>query len=189
MSHYQIEDEEYGLSKAITIPLSTYSTKDLEELPNSKRLTLWITVPYDISKVSLSNTLKSILNEQISNDDDIDEIVIFAYNNKNDIGIIQYTFGKLIWAPNAKTDNVTPEIAKHNYRDKHEIDIIIKNKVGEINTKNIPTPLELEIYNEIMLKKYWDMKEDEYEKIIMKKFNISKKELDEAWLKVAAYKN
>ena len=61
VSHYLIEDEEYGLSKAITIPLSTYSTKDLEELPNSKRLTLWITVPYDISKVSLSNTLKSII--------------------------------------------------------------------------------------------------------------------------------
>jgi len=39
-----------------------------------------------------------------------------------------------------------------------------------------------------MSEKYCDMQEDEYEKIIMKKFNITKKELDLIWLKEAVYK-
>jgi len=33
-----------------------------------------------------------------------------------------------------------------------------------------------------------DMQEEQSESIIMKKFNITKKELDEIWPKVAAYK-
>ena len=39
-----------------------------------------------------------------------------------------------------------------------------------------------------MSEKYWDMQEEESEPIIMKKFKISKKELKDIWLKVAAHK-
>ena len=188
VSSYQIENEEFGSTKAMVKRLSEYTTKELEELPNSKRITLSITVPFDISKISLTNTLKSIVSDQTNADKDIDEIVIFAYDDKDDIGRDQYTFGKLLWAPNGKTGNVTPQIAKNNIRNNYEFDIIIKDKVGKIKKVDKPTARELEIYNEIMSEKYWDMQEEQSEPIIMKKFKITKKELDAIWLKVAAYK-
>lgn len=188
VSTYKVESEELGTTKAMTKRLSEYSTKELEELPISKRLTLFITVPTEISKYSLDNTLKSIVSETIISDDDIDEIVIFAYDDKNDIGRNQYTFGKLLWAPNGKTGNVTPQIARDNIRDNYDFDIIIKEKVGEIKTAELPTARELEIYNEIMSEKYWDMQEEESDPILMNKFNLTKKELNAIWLKVEASK-
>jgi len=188
VSTFKIENEERGNTKAMVKRLSEYSTKELEELPNSKRLTLSITVPFDISKESLTNTLKSIVSEKTNTDNDIDEIVIFAYDDKDDIGRDQYTFGKLLWAPNGKTGNVTPQIARNNNRNNYQFDIIVKDKVGKIKKADLPTARELEIYNEIMSEKYWDMQEEQSEPIIMKKFKITKKELDAIWLKVAAYK-
>lgn len=188
VSSYKIENKESAKTKALVKRLSEYTTKQLEELPLSKRLTLSITVPFDISKRSLSNTLKSIVYDQTTADNDIDEIVIFAYDDEDDIGRDQYTLGKLLWAPNGKIGNVTPQIAKFNNRNNYQFDIIIKNKVGGIKKADIPTARELEIYNEIMSEKYWDMQEEQYEPIIMKKFKITKKELNAIWLKVAAYK-
>lgn len=189
VSDYKIENKEHGNTKAMVKSLSEYSTKELKELPNSKRLTLYIIVPTDITKNSLANTFKSIVNNQTKSDKDIDEIVIFAYDNKNDIGKIQYTFGKMVWAPNGKTGNMTPEIAKSNNRNSYKFDIIIKDKVGNIKKEDKPNARELKIYNEIMSDKYIDMQDEESNPIIMKKFNIkSEKELKKIFLKVAVYK-
>ena len=189
VSSYKIEDEKRSSVKALAKPLSKYTTNELKKLPNSVRLTLSIVVPFDITKESLSNTFKSIASEKIYKDNDIDEIMIFAYDDKNDIGQIQYTFGKFVWAPYGKTGKVTPYIAKYNVRDNYKFDIIIKDKVGNIDKSDIPTARDLEIYNEIMSEKYWDMQEDESEPIIVKKFKLkNREELKEIWLKVASYK-
>tara|TARA_R110002051_G_scaffold324223_1_gene420548 strand:+ start:3874 stop:4572 length:699 start_codon:yes stop_codon:yes gene_type:complete len=187
ISTFTIEESEFSSAKAMTRKLSDYSTQELKDLPKFIRLTMSIIVPFDISKENLENTLKSIVSEKMEKDNDIDEIVIFAYDDKNDIGM-GYTFGKLLWSPNGKTGNVTPEIAKNNIRTNYKFDIIIKDKVGNISKSDLPTKRELEIYNEIMSEKYWDMQEEESEPIIMKKFNISRKELKDIWLKVAAHK-
>ena len=187
ISSFTIEESEFSNAKALTRKLSDYSTQELKDLPKFIRLTMSIVVPFDISKENLENTLKSIVYEQSEKNKDIDEIVIFAYDDKNDIGN-GYTFGKLLWSPNAKTGNVTPEIAKNNIRTNYNFEIIIKDKVGNISKSDLPTKRELEIYNEIMSEKYWDMQEEQSEPIIMKKFKISRKELKEIWLKVAAYK-
>jgi len=189
VSTFAIEDSEFSSAKALTRKLSDYSTQELKDLPEFIRLTMSIVVPFDISRESLENTLKSIVNEKIEKDNDIDEIVIFAYDDKNDIGNTQYTFGKLLWSPNAKTGNMTPEIAKKNIRKNYAFDIIIKDKVGKITKSDLPTEKELEIYNEVMSEKYWDMQEEDMEKIVMRKFKIkSKKEFDRIVLKVGAYK-
>lgn len=187
ISSFTIEESKFTRTKASTRKLSDYSTQELKDLPGFIRLTMSIVVPFDISKENLENTLKSIVYKKTENNKDVDEIVIFAYDDKNDIGA-GYTFGKLLWAPNAKTGNVTPEIAKNNKRANYGFDIIIKDKVGNISKSDLPTKRELEIYNEIMSEKYWDMQEEESEPIIMKKFNISRKELKDIWLKVAAHK-
>lgn len=189
VSSYQIENEEKESSKAIVRRLSEYTTKELEKLPNSKRLTLSIVVSNDISKKGLSNTFKSIVAEKTKDDRDLDEIVIFAYNDKNDIGKIPYTFGKLIWAPKGNLGNITPQIASVNTRVDYQIEIDIKDKVGEIKKTDLPTDRELKIYKEIMSDKYTDMSEEKSNAIIMKMFNIkTKEELDAIWLKVAASK-
>ncbi|MDV7187949.1 hypothetical protein R3X25_11710 [Lutibacter sp. TH_r2] len=187
ISNFTIEESEFSSAKALTRKLSDYSTQELKDLPKFIRLTMSIVVPYDISKESIENTLKSIVYEQSKKNKDIDEIVIFAYDDKNDIGK-GYTYGKLLWSPNAKTGNVTPEIAKNNIRTNYNFEIIIKDKVGKVTKSDLPTKRELEIYNEIMSEKYWDMQEEQSEPIIMKKFKISRKELKEIWLKVAKHK-
>lgn len=187
LSTFTIEESEFSSAKAMTRKLSDYTTQELKDLPKFIRLTMSIVVPFDISKENLENTLKSIVSKKTEKDNDIDEIVIFAYDDKNDIGT-GYTFGKLLWSPNAKTGNVTPEIAKKNIRTNYKFDIIIKDKVGEISKSNLPTKRELEIYNEIMSEKYWDVQEEVMIPKVMKKFNITEKELRDIHLKVLAYK-
>ncbi len=187
LSSFTIEESEFSRAKAMTRKLSDYTTQELKDLPEFIRLTMSIVVPFDISKENLENTLKSIVSKKTEKDNDIDEIVIFAYDDKKDIGT-GYTFGKLLWSPNAKTGNVTPEIAKRNIRTNYKFDIIIKDKVGKISKSDLPTKRELEIYNEIMSEKYWDVQEEVMIPKVMRKFNITEKELRDIHLKVLAYK-
>ncbi len=189
VSDFSIESIEDLSGKALVKNLSDYSTTELRKLPTYKRLEYSIIVPTFISKESLENTLKYFVSEKTSADRDIDEIIIFVYDDKNDIGISGYTFGKLVWAPNGKLGNVTPIIASENIRDNYKIEIDIKDKVGNISKSDIPTKRELEIYNMIMADEYLDMPEDKKNKMVMKKFNIkSVEEVEKIWLKVAAYK-
>lgn len=189
VSKFTIENSEIGNTKALIKNLSDYTTKELTDLPNSKRLTMNITIPFDISKESLENTLKSIVKEKTENDNDIDEIIIFAYDDKSDIGKIQYTYGKLLWSPNGKLGDITPRIAKNNIRDNYKFDIDIKEKVGNIEKTDIPSQKELAIYNMMMDDKYLDLSEDKLYKLVMNKFKIkSKKEVERIYLKVGVYK-
>lgn len=144
ISPFTIEESEFSSAKALTRKFSDYTTQELKDLPNVIRLTLSIVVPSNISKENLENTLKSIVHEKSKKDKDIDEIVIFAYDDKNDVGDA-YTFGKLLWSPYGKIRSVTPEIAKFNIRTNYNFDIEIKDNVGKISNSDIPTQRELEI--------------------------------------------
>ena len=190
ISKFTIEDVENSSYKALVKNLSEYSTSELTNLPLVKRQTITIIVPTEISKEYLENTLKYIVAKKTKEDNDIDEIIIFAYDNKNDIGKIQYTYGKLVWAPNGKLGNVTPEIAKNNIRDNYKFEIDIRDRVGKLKASDRPTKRELEIYNMMMSDKYLNLSEDVLRKKIMKKFGIkTKKEFDKIFYKVANYKN
>jgi hypothetical protein len=190
VSKYEIEDSEMDSFKPMVKKLSEYETQELKDLPEYKRLTLSIVVPFDITKESLENTMKSIVYKESKKDNDIDEIMIFAYDNKKDIGM-GYTFGKLLWAPKGKIGNATPEIAINNIRDSYKFDITIKNKVGNIKKTDLPTKLELEIYSEIVNEngQYTGKNDDEIRKIVMKKYKIkTEKEYERIYLKVGVYK-
>jgi hypothetical protein len=192
VSEFTIEHSELTKSKALDQKLSDYSTAELKALPEFKRLTLGIVVPFDISKEGLINTLKYITKEKTTENNDIDEIMIFAYDDKKDLtnGGGFYTFGKLFWGPNGKTGNVTPTIAEKNIRDSYKFEIDIKDKVGNIKKTDLPTKRELDIYNTIMAEENIGMEEGKLNKMVMKKFGIkTEKELNAIWLKVAAYKN
>ena len=185
---FTIENSKNSSAKAIFKNLSEYSTTELAKLPLSKRQILRITVPTEISKDQLENTLKYIVSQKTKENNDLDEIIIFAYDNKNDIDSF-YTFGKLLWAPNGILGNVTPKIAKNNIRVNYKFDIDIKDKVGNIKKADIPNQRELAIYNMMTDDKYWNLSEDKLYKLVMKKFNIkSKKEAERIYLKVGVYK-
>lgn len=188
ISKYTIEEVENTSSKAMTKRLSEYSTSELKNLPLSKRQIIRIIIPTKISKENLENTFKYIVAKKTEENNDIDEIIIFAYDSKSDINSF-YTFGKLLWAPNGKLGDITPKIASNNIRNNYKFVIDIKDKVGNISKSDIPTKRELQIYAMIMDDKYLDYPEEKLNKLVMKKFNIkSTKKLDEIWLKVAAYK-
>ncbi len=189
---FTIEHSELIKSKVLDKKLSEYNTSELKELTEFKRLNLGIVVSFDISKESLINTMKYITNEKTKVNNDIDEIMIFAYDDKKDLsnGSGVYTFGKLFWGPNGKTGNMTPKIAKENIRDSYKLEIDIKDKVGRIKKSDLPTKRELDIYNTIMSEENIGIEEDKLNKMIMRKFGIkTEKELNSIWLKVAAYKN
>lgn len=190
VSTYKIEGLEIDSFKPIVKKLSEYESQELKDLPKYKRLILSIVVPSDITKESLENTMKYIVYEKSKNDNDIDEIMIFAYDNKNDIGM-GYTFGKLLWAPKGKIRNTTPEIAITNNRDNYKFDITIKNKVGNIKESDLPTKREFEIYSEIVNEngQYTGKSDDEIKKIVMKKYKIkTEKEFERIYSKVGVYK-
>ena len=192
VSKFTIEHSKLTESKAFTQKLSDYSTAELKGLPEFKRLTLGIVVPFDISKENLINTLKYITSEKTKLNNDIDEVMIFAYDDKKDLtnGGGFYTFGKLFWGPNGKPGNVTPAIAEKNIRDSYKFEIDIKDKVGNIKKTDLPTKRELDIYNTIMSEENIGMEENKLNNMVMKKFGIkTEKELNAIWLKVAAYKN
>lgn len=188
VSKFTIVNIENSSSKAMVKNLSEYSTSELKKLPLFKRQVLIVIVPTEISKEELKNTLKYIVLKKTEEDNDIDEIIIFAYDNKKDIDNF-YTFGKLIWAPKGELGNITPEIAENNIRDNYKIEITLKDKVGKIKAKDIPTKRELSIYYMYNDDKYLDYPEEKLDKIVMKKFNIkSQKELNKIIVKVQAYK-
>ncbi|TXD50706.1 MULTISPECIES: hypothetical protein [unclassified Polaribacter] len=190
VSTYKIEDLEIDSFKPLIKNLSEYETQELKDLPEYIRHTLSIVVPFDITKESLENTMKSIVYKKSRNDNDVDEIIIFAYDYKKDIGM-GYTFGKLLWAPKGKIGNATPEIAINNNRNSYKFDITIKNKVGNIKKSDLPTKIELEIYSEIVNEngQYTGKDDDEIRKIVMKKYKIKTvKEYERIYLKVGVYK-
>ncbi|MCD8433007.1 hypothetical protein LNJ05_09575 [Tenacibaculum finnmarkense genomovar ulcerans] len=190
VSKFKIEETEIQNLKALQGKLSNYKTSELKTLPNFQRKTFRIVVPTKISKQSLENTMKSIVNDEYQKNKDIDEIIIFAYDNKNDIGDF-YTFGKLFWGPHGKIGNVTAEITQNHIKDYHQFKIDIKKKVGNIKKKDIPTKRELKIYSEIVNEnnQYPGKSEDEIKNIVMKKYRIkTEKEYEKIYLKVGVYK-
>lgn len=148
-----------------------------------------IVVSSDISKEELKATLIQVVMDKTSENSDIDEVIVFAYDRKEDADSI-YTFGKVEWCPNGDWGGVTSIIASTNDRSSYKYTFDIKDKVGSIDTSDRPTEREFEIYNalEEALWEDLDTPEEIIEERVAKKYGISKEELDRIWIKVTAYK-
>ncbi len=128
-----------------------------------------------------------LVKDETSRDPDIDEIAVFAYDRKEDVNGA-YTFAKLEWCPNGDWAGVTPEIARGNDRSTYKFNIDIKAKVGDPSGR--PTERELRIYHALE-KELWadpDVPEEEVNKKVAARMNITVEELHKIWLKVASYK-
>lgn len=185
-----VESKDYSI-RALTKPLSAYSSAQLTSLPINIRKIYKIVVPSDISKKELKTSMRHLVKQEITKNPDIDEIAVFAYDRKEDLEG-PYTFGKMEWCPNGNWAGVTPHIASSNDRSSYKYIFDIKGKVGDISADDIPTRQEFAIYDAYQkLRKPFLANPDLDEEMIMKrvarKLDISEKKLYEIWLKVLTY--
>ena len=144
--NYEIVETEDMSIKALDKPLSAYSASEIENLPLNIRKAYRIVAPSDITKEELKATLIQVVMDKTSENSDIDEVIVFAYDRKEDADRI-YTFGKVEWCPNGDWGGVTSIIASTNDRSSYKYTFDIKDKVGNIGTSDRPTEREFEIYN------------------------------------------
>jgi hypothetical protein len=204
--NYEIVKTEDISIKALDKPLSAYSTSEIEKLPMNLRKEYRVVVPSDISKEEFKSTLIQVVMDKTSENLDIDEIVVFAYDRKEDADSF-YTFGRVEWCPNGDWAGVTSTIASTNDRSSYQYNFEIKDKVGNIDVSDRPTEREFEIcdyYDDRLLEetkklfeaedaglqyKYADLEELEnaVRTEVANKYDISEDELDKVWLKVIVY--
>ena len=141
---YTIVSERDLSIKALDKSLSSYTQEELAQLPLNIRMEYRIIVPSDIEKDELRATLIKVVKENVQENQDIDEVVVFAYDNESDIDG-PYTFGKVEWCPNGNWAGVTSAVASTNDRSSYKYIFDIKDKVGQEEGK--PTAKEMEIYN------------------------------------------
>ena len=204
--NYEIVKTEDISIKALDKPLSAYSTSEIEKLPMNIRKEYRVVVPSDISKEELKSTLIQVVMDKTSENPDIDEVVVFAYDRKEDADSI-YTFGRGEWCPNGDWAGVTSTIASTNDRSSYQYNFDIKDKVGSIDASDRPTEREFEIHDYYdarlleetkklfeaedagMQYKYSDQEELEnaVRTEVANKYGISEEELDTIYIKVWTY--
>ena len=182
----EIVKEETNNYRAIISNLSSYSSEEIMKLPIVVRKEYKVVVPGGLSKADVKNVVKDIINEELKKDINIDEMIIFIYDDKRDADSF-YTVGKAIWAVGGKLGNITPQIAKSNNKDKHSISFHIKTKGV---SSNKPTDRELKIYHAYN-KALWkdvSVSESVVASQMAKKFGITSKEADRIFNKVSIWK-
>jgi len=175
--------------KALSKNLSDYSVSELKSLPVNIRKEYRIIVYSDISKEELKATMKHLVVRETEKNPDIDEIVVFAYDRKEDSGGV-YTFGKVEWCPSGNWGGVTPEIASTNDRSSYKYLYDIKDKVGKISSASVPTKEEFSIYDSFEKALWADPNVDEeiIKQRVAKKLGISVEKIDRICIKVLTYK-
>jgi hypothetical protein len=175
--------------KALTKELSQYSHSELKSLPLVIRKEYKIVVPSDISKEELKASMMHLVGQETMEDPDIDAIRVFAYDRWEDVKS-NYTFGKMEWCPYGIWNSVTPEIASTNDRSLYKYVFNISEKVDDISTSNMPTKVEIAIYD--ALEKELRANPNVDKKIIIQqvaeKFSISEEKLNKISAKVTRYK-
>lgn len=175
--------------KTLTKNLSNYSDFELKSLPTNIRKEYRMVVPSDISKEELKTIMKHLVAQETSKNPDIDEIVVFAYDRKEDSEGF-YTFGKMEWCPYGNWGGVTPEIASTNNRSSYKYIFDINEKVGNISSANIPTKDELIIYDSFE-KAVWtepNVDEEIIKQKVAEKHGISVEKIDSICIKVLTHK-
>lgn len=110
--------------------LSQYTSQELMSLPLDKKMLYTIVVSAKTKEKQIKPTVEKIISDITSKDNDIDEITLFFYSDKELIGGF-YDVAKATWAPHGKLGNVTPEIAKNNNRSRYKTSIKIKENLEE----------------------------------------------------------
>ncbi len=105
--------------------LSEYSTAEIKNLPMDKKMLYRVVLSNEVKATQVKPTIDKITADIIKTDNDIDEITIFLYSDKN-LADGPYDIGTGTWAPFGKLWHVNATIAKYNIRTDYEIKYSIK---------------------------------------------------------------
>lgn len=120
-SDFEIVGKEDQTRKAMgEKSLSEFTSQELENLPDNKKMIFKIVMSKEFRKKQLDNTINKILIDLTKKNPDLDEIVLWLYSSKEMIGN-PYDIGSVIWAPNGKLGGVDPHIALNNDRTSYKI--------------------------------------------------------------------
>lgn len=125
---YEIVKQEDLSRKAMgNKSLSDFTSQELAALPTNKKIKYHIVVPSTIKANQVNSTVNKIVSDITLKDNDIDEIVMFLYSDKElAINSGAYDVATAVWAPLGDLGNVTPEIAKNNDRSGYSTKVDVK---------------------------------------------------------------
>jgi hypothetical protein len=125
-----VESEDISIKALGNKSLSEYTAQEISNLPTNKRMAYRIVVSPEIKEEQVRPTIQKIISDITAKDDDIDEISLLLYSDK-ELASGAYDVAMATWAPSGKLGNVTPEIAQSNNRTTYETTIQIKENLEE----------------------------------------------------------
>ena len=128
---YKIVESEDQSHKAMTKPLSSYTYQELASLPIDKKMCYRVVVSSEIKENQVRPTVEKIIADITSNDNDIDEITLFFYSDKELVKDGWYDVARATWAPGGELGNVTPEIAHSNNRSNYKTTIQVEDNLEQ----------------------------------------------------------
>lgn len=175
--------------------LSQYEKPELESLPINKKILYKIVLSKNVKENNIKPTVESIINNLISQDSDIDEIILWLYSDK-EMANSGFDIGEVIWAPFGKLGNIDAKIAKSNNRDNYKIDYKIKKNLDQYLALKLDMSDKFgftveerkQIYKDLIKGednafRYNHSEQDKMLKInknkILKKYNITAEQLEE----------
>jgi hypothetical protein len=114
--------------------LSAFSLSELEQLPVDKKMSYRVVLPADIKEIQVKPTVKKIISDITSNDNDIDEIGLLLYSNA-DLISGAWDIGMADWGLYGDLGNVTAEIAQSNDRKDYDISFTIRENLDQYLTQ------------------------------------------------------
>jgi len=128
---YEIVETEDQSHKAIgQRSLSSYTTQELARLPMDKKMGYRVVVSPDIKTNQVKPTIEKVIYDIISRDNDIDEISLLLYSDKELAGGA-YDVGRATWAPGGKLGNVDANIARSNDRTGYQVSFDVVENLEE----------------------------------------------------------
>lgn len=128
---YEIVESEDQSRKAITKRLSSYTHQELVKLPIDKRMEYRVVVSPTIKENQVRPIIEQIVTDITSKDNDIDEISLFLYSDKELVKDGWYDVARATWAPGGELGSVTPEIARSNNRHDYKTTIQVADNLEQ----------------------------------------------------------
>lgn len=193
---YEIIDVENQSRKALgKKPLSQYEKDELEKLATNKKILYKIVLSKDVKENNIKPTIRKIIKDIISQNSDIDEIILWLYSDKELINE-GYDLGLVIWAPFGKLGNITNDIALNNNRDNYSIDYDLKtnldkylsNRFEDVRKFGLTTLERKQVFKDKVKAEdnAFEYKQSEQERVlkknyskILKKYNLTLEQLQE----------
>lgn len=110
--------------------LSAFSLSELEQLPVDKKMSYRVVLPADIKEIQVKPTVKKIISDISSSDNDIDEIGLLLYSNADLVGGA-WDIGMADWGLYGDLGNITAEIAQSNDRKDYDISFTIRENLDQ----------------------------------------------------------